>query len=52
MKNIPTINNQNLENIVKSKNDMYESVKDNQILKDIESVFDAKIDKDSIDKIK
>ena len=31
---------------------MYESVKDNQILKDIESVFDAKIDKDSIDKIK
>ena len=39
-----------IENI-KSKEDMYESIKDNNIVKDIEDIFDAKIDKDNISKL-
>ena len=30
---------------------MYDSIKDNNIVKDIEDIFDAKIDKDNIRKL-
>jgi hypothetical protein len=30
---------------------MYESIKDNENLKEIENIFDAKIDKDNISKL-
>ena len=36
---------------IKSKEDMYDSIKDNNIVKDIEDIFDAKIDKDNISKL-
>ena len=36
---------------IKSKEDMYNSIKDNNLVKEIENVFDAKIDKDNISKL-
>ena len=36
---------------INSKNEMYESIKDNENLKYIENIFDAKIDKDNISKL-
>ncbi len=36
---------------IKSKEDMYDSIKDNNVVKEIESVFDAKIDKENISKL-
>ena len=36
---------------IKSKEDMYDSIKDNNLVKEIENVFDAKIDKDNISKL-
>ena len=36
---------------IKSKEDMYDSVKDNNVVKEIESIFDAKIDKENISKL-
>ena len=42
--------NNQLEKL-KSQDDMYNSVKDNTLIKEIEDVFDAKIDKDNISKL-
>ncbi len=49
--NINTIYKQSITDNIKSKNDMYEAIKDNNDLKEIESVFGAKIDKDNISKL-
>ena len=51
IENIPTLHKKNIDNNIKSKNDMFDAVKDNKILKEIESIFDAKIDKNNIDKV-
>ena len=49
--NIDTLYKKSINDNIKSKTDMYESIKDNSVLKDIEDVFDAKVDKDNISKI-
>ena len=49
--NIYTLYKQSINENIKSKNDMYQSIKDNTVLKDIEDVFDGKIDKDKISKL-
>ena len=49
--NIDTLYKKSINDNIKSKADMYESIKDNSVLKDIEDVFDAKVDKDNISKI-
>ncbi len=50
-KNIDTLYKKSINDNIKSKTDMYESIKDNSVLKDIEDVFDAKVDKDKISKL-
>ena len=50
-KNINSMYKKSINDNIKSKKDMYESIKDNSILKDIEDVFDAKIDKENISKL-
>lgn len=49
--NIDTLYKKSITDGIKSKNDMYEAIKDNNDLKEIESVFGAKIDKDNISKL-
>ena len=49
--NINTLYKKSITDGIKSKNDMYEAIKDNNDLKEIESVFGAKIDKDNISKL-
>jgi hypothetical protein len=49
--NINTLYKKSITDSIKSKNDMYEAIKDNNDLKEIESVFGAKIDKDNISKL-
>ena len=49
--NINTLYKQSVSDNIKSKNDMYDAIKDNNDLKEIESVFGAKIDKDNISKL-
>ena len=46
-----TIYKKSVDENIKSKEDMYDSIKDNNIVKDIEDIFDAKIDKDKISKL-
>ena len=46
-----TIYKKSVDENIKSKEDMYDSIKDNNIVKDIEDIFDAKIDKDNISKL-
>ena len=46
-----TIYKESINNNIKSKEDMYDSIKDNVVVKEIETVFDAKIDKDNISKL-
>ena len=48
---VPTIYKKSIDENIKSKEDMYDSIKDNNIVKDIEDIFDAKIDKDNISKL-
>ena len=48
---ISTIYKKSVDENIKSKEDMYDSIKDNNIVKDIEDIFDAKIDKDNISKL-
>ena len=50
-KNIETLYKKSINDTIKSKADMYESIKDNSVLKDIEDVFEAKVDKDNISKL-
>ena len=50
-KNIQTLYKKSINDTIKSKADMYESIKDNSVLKDIEDVFEAKVDKDNISKL-
>jgi len=50
-KDIDTLYKKSINDNIKSKTDMYESIKDNSVLKDIEDVFDAKVDKDKISKV-
>ena len=49
--NINTLYKKSITDGIKSKNDMYEAIKDNNDLKEIENVFGAKIDKDNISKL-
>jgi DNA polymerase III gamma/tau subunit len=49
--NINTLYKKSVSDNIKSKNDMYDAIKDNNNLKEIESVFGAKIDKDNISKL-
>ena len=46
-----TIYKKSVDENIKSKEDMYDSIKDNNIVKDIEDIFNAKIDKDNISKL-
>ena len=46
-----TIYKESINKNIKSKEDMYDSIKDNVVVKEIETVFDAKIDKDNISKL-
>ena len=48
---ILTLYKKSVNENIQSKEDMYESIKDNNIVKEIESAFDAKIDKDNISKL-
>ena len=48
---VSTIYKKTVDENIKSKEDMYDSIKDNNIVKDIEDIFDAKIDKDNISKL-
>ena len=48
---VSTIYRKSVAENIKSKEDMYDSIKDNNIVKDIEDIFDAKIDKDNISKL-
>ncbi len=48
---IDTLYNQSVAESLKSKKDMYDSIKDNAAVKEIEDVFDAKIDKENISKV-
>ena len=48
---VSTIYKKSVDENIKSKEDMYDSIKDNNIVKDIEDIFDAKIDKDNISKL-
>ena len=48
---VSTIYKKSVNENIKSKEDMYDSIKDNNIVKDIEDIFDAKIDKDNISKL-
>ena len=48
---VSTIYRKSVDENIKSKEDMYDSIKDNNIVKDIEDIFDAKIDKDNISKL-
>ena len=48
---VSTIYRNSVDENIKSKEDMYDSIKDNNIVKDIEDIFDAKIDKDNISKL-
>ncbi len=48
---VSTIYKKSVDENIKSKEDMYDSIKDNNIIKDIEDIFDAKIDKDNISKL-
>ena len=48
---VSTIYKKSVAENIKSKEDMYDSIKDNNIVKDIEDIFDAKIDKDNISKL-
>ena len=48
---VSTIYKKSVDENIKSKEDMYDSIKDNNLVKEIESVFDAKIDKDNINKL-
>lgn len=48
---IMTLYKKSVSENIKSKEDMYDSIKDNKLVKEIESVFDAKIDKDNISKL-
>ena len=49
--NINTLYKQSISDNIKSKNDMYDAIKNNNDLKEIESVFSAKLDKDKISKL-
>jgi DNA polymerase-3 subunit gamma/tau len=49
--NIDSLYKQSIKDNINSKNQMYESIKDNKNLKEIENIFDAKIDKDNISKL-
>ena len=49
--NINSLYKQSIKDNINSKNEMYESIKNNKNLKEIESIFDAKIDKDNISKL-
>jgi DNA polymerase-3 subunit gamma/tau len=49
--NINSLYKQSVKDNINSKNEMYESIKNNKNLKEIESIFDAKIDKDNISKL-
>ena len=49
--NINSLYKQSIKDNINSKNEMYESIKDNENLKEIENIFDAKIDKDNISKL-
>ncbi len=46
-----TLYKQSINEKLKSQDDMYNSVKDNTLIKEIEDVFDAKIDKENISKL-
>lgn len=48
---ILTLYKKSISENIKSKEDMYDSIKDNNLVKEIENVFDAKIDKDNISKL-
>ena len=48
---VSTIYKKSVDENIKSKEDMYDSIKDSNIVKDIEDIFDAKIDKDNISKL-
>ncbi len=48
---VPTIYKKSIDENIKSKEDMYDSIKDTNLVKDIEDIFDAKIDKDNISKL-
>jgi len=51
VENITSLYKQSIKDNINSKNEMYESIKDNENLKEIENIFDAKIDKDNISKL-
>ena len=46
-----TLYKQSVSEKLKSQDDMYNSIKDNTLIKEIEDVFDAKIDKENISKL-
>ncbi|MEK9977197.1 MAG: hypothetical protein VW689_05045, partial [Gammaproteobacteria bacterium] len=46
-----TLYKQSVNEKLKSQDDMYNSIKDNTLIKEIEDVFDAKIDKENISKL-
>ena len=48
---VSTIYKKSVDENIKSKEDMYDSIKDNNTVKDIEDIFNAKIDKDNISKL-
>ncbi len=48
---IYTLYRKSIDENIKSKKDMYESIKDNIDVKEIEDIFDAKIDKENISKL-
>ena len=48
---VSTIYKKSVDENIKTKEDMYDSIKDNNIVKDIEDIFNAKIDKDNISKL-
>ena len=48
---LTTLYKKSVSDKIKSKEDMYDSIKDNKLVKEIENVFDAKIDKDNISKL-
>ena len=51
IEDINSLYKQSIKENINSKNEMYESIKDNENLKEIENIFDAKIDKDNISKL-
>ena len=51
VEDINSLYKQSIKENINSKNEMYESIKNNENLKEIENIFDAKIDKDNISKL-